>query len=87
MPPGAINDLFARLGARAGLARQVSPHMCRHAYGSNLVDAGATLDEVQELLRHAQPSSSAVYLHPSAQRVRAAVDRVPSPRLGEEGQR
>jgi site-specific recombinase XerD len=87
MPPGAVNDLLARLEKRAGLARHVKPHMCRHAYGSNLVDAGATLDEVQELLRHAQASSSAVYMHPSAQRLRAAVERVPSPRQSGEGQR
>jgi integrase/recombinase XerD len=50
------------------------------------LDAGATLDEAQELLRHAQ-ASSAVYMHPSAQRHRAAVERVPSPRLSEDGQR
>lgn len=83
MPPGAVNDLFARLGRRAGLGRRVTPHMCRHAYGSNLIDAGATLDEAQELLRHALPSSTSVYLHPSQQRLRAAVERVPSHRAPE----
>jgi integrase/recombinase XerD len=80
MPPGAVNDLFSRLGARAGLDRQVTPHMCRHAFGSNLVDAGASLEETQELMRHALPSSTSVYLHPSQQRLRAAVEQVPSPR-------
>jgi site-specific recombinase XerD len=48
MPPGAVNDLLTRLEKRAGLARHVKPHMCRHAYGSNLMDAGATLEEAQE---------------------------------------
>jgi integrase/recombinase XerD len=83
MPPGAVNGLFTRLGQRAGLERRVTPHMCRHAYGSNLIDAGATLDEAQELLRHALPSSTSVYLHPSQQRLRAAVERVPSHRAPE----
>jgi integrase/recombinase XerD len=86
MPPGAVNDLLARLEKRAGLTRHVKPHMCRQAMAATSLDAGATLDEAQELLRHAQ-ASSAVYMHPSAQRHRAAVERVPSPRLSEDGQR
>lgn len=78
--PNAINDLFTGLGGRAKLSRSVSPHMCRHAFASNLVDSGAMLDEVQELLGHASVSSSQRYLHPDRARVRAAIDRVPSPR-------
>ena len=80
MPPEAIGELFTALSARAGLARIVSPHKGRHAFGGNLGDAGAKLDEIQQLLGHASPSSSQVYLHPSAARLRAAVDRVPLPR-------
>jgi site-specific recombinase XerD len=52
----------------------------RHAFGSNLADAGAALDEIQELLGHAAAASSAVYLHPDPGRLRDAVERVPSPR-------
>jgi site-specific recombinase XerD len=55
----------------------------RHAFGSNLADAGALLDEIQRLLGHASPSSSQVYLHPSQARLRAAVERVPLPREAE----
>lgn len=80
MPPDAINALVTAAGRRAGLGRQVTPHQLRHAFGSNLVDAGGTIDEVQELLGHASPSSTEVYLHPDPGRLRAAVDRVPSPR-------
>jgi site-specific recombinase XerD len=58
----------------------VTPHQLRHAFGSNLVDAGGSLDEVQELLGHASLSATEVYLHPDPGRLRAAVDRVPSPR-------
>jgi len=81
MGPDAINDVIRALVARAGLDRPVTPHMLRHAYGSNLMDAGAALDEVQELLGHASPSSTQVYLHPDPARLRAAVEQVPSPRL------
>jgi integrase/recombinase XerD len=78
--PEAIGELFRALSARAGLARRVSPHKGRHAFASNLAEAGALLDEIQHLLGHASPSSSQVYIHPSAARLRAAVERVPLPR-------
>jgi integrase/recombinase XerD len=58
----------------------VRPHQLRHAYGSNVVDAGAGIDVVADLLGHAAVSSSQIYLHPDASRLRAAVDAVPSPR-------
>jgi site-specific recombinase XerD len=78
--PEAVGELFEALSARAGLAGAVTPHRCRHAFGSSLADAGALLDEIQRLLGHASPSSSQVYIHPSASRLRAAVERVPLPR-------
>ncbi|KOG52059.1 recombinase XerD [Streptomyces griseoflavus] len=84
MPPGAINDLVTRLEKRAGLTRHIKPHMCRHAFGSNVADAGGTWEEVSELLRHEDPGSAAVYMHPSEARLREAVERVPSPRGIEE---
>lgn len=80
MPPDAVNELFDALCRRAGLPRRVTPHMCRHAFASNLADSGALLDEIQRLLGHASLASSQPYLHPSAARMRAAVERVPSPR-------
>jgi integrase/recombinase XerD len=78
--PGAINELFTALSARAGLARVVTPHRCRHAFASNLAEAGAMLDEIQRLLGHASPSSSQVYLHPRPESLRAAVEKVAIPR-------
>jgi len=54
--------------------------MLRHSYASNIADAGGALDEIQTLLGHKRPSSAEPYLHPSAARLRAAVDRVGTPR-------
>ena len=80
MPPDAVNALTAACSRRAGLARVVTPHQLRHAFGSNLADAGGGLDEIQELLGHASLSSTQIYMHPDPGRLRAAVDLVPSPR-------
>jgi len=47
---------------------------------TNVAAAGGTLDEIRELLGHAAITSSQVYLHPSPDRLRSAVDRVQLPR-------
>lgn len=80
MPPDAVNAIVSAAARRAGLSRAVTPHQLRHAFGSNLIDAGGTIDEVQELLGHASLSSTGVYVHPDPGRLRAAIDQVPSPR-------
>nr|WP_069162957.1 site-specific integrase [Nocardia altamirensis] len=85
MTPDALNELFESLCRRAQLTRSVSPHQGRHGFASNLADSGAVLDEIQALLGHASPSSAEPYLHPSQARLRAAIERVPSPRELTEG--
>jgi integrase/recombinase XerD len=80
MRPGALNDLLAALSRRAGLARRARPHMARHSFATNVAGAGATLDEIRDLLGHASFTASQVYLHPGPERLREAVARVPVPR-------
>lgn len=80
MRPDAINEFMSACSRRAGLGRVARPHQLRHAFGSNLADAGGGLDEIAELLGHASMSSSQVYLHPDPARLREAIDRVASPR-------
>jgi integrase/recombinase XerD len=76
----AVNDLVAAAAQRAGLGGPPTPHQLRHAFASNVLDAGGSVDEAQELLGHASVSSTEVYTHPDPARLRAAVDAVPSPR-------
>lgn len=82
MRPDAVNDLLRAASERAGLAAAVSPHQLRHAFGSNLADAGGRLDEIAALLGHRCIASSQVYLHPDPARLRRAVEAVPTPRAG-----
>ena len=76
----AVNELVAAASRRAGLDPVLRPHQMRHAFASNVLDAGGAIDEAQELLGHASLSSTQVYAHPDPARLRAAVDAVPSPR-------
>jgi integrase/recombinase XerD len=80
MRPKALNELLSDLSRRAGLERGIHPHQLRHAMASNVAAAGGTLDEIRDLLGHAFITSSQVYLHPSPDRLRDAVDRVDLPR-------
>ena len=58
----------------------------RHAFASNVLDAGGALDEVQDLLGHASIGSTQIYAHPATERLRRAVERVPSPRVQAVGE-
>ncbi|WP_433512923.1 tyrosine-type recombinase/integrase [Nonomuraea sp. CA-143628] len=80
MPPEALNELLTALTRRCGLDRKVTPHMLRHAFAGNILDAGGSVDELQSLLGHATLASTRPYLHPAAARLRAAVERVSRPR-------
>jgi integrase/recombinase XerD len=75
----AINELTGAASRRAGIDPPVRPHQLRHAFGSNVADAGNGIDVVADLLGHRWVSSSQVYIHPDPARLREAVDRVPSP--------
>jgi integrase/recombinase XerD len=76
----AVNELISAAARRAGIDSPPRPHQLRHAFASNVLDAGGTLDEAQDLLGHLSVSSTQVYAHPDPARLRAAVDAVPSPR-------
>lgn len=58
-----VRAMVKRLAKKAGIQKDVHPHMLRHTYATQLLNEGLSIREVQELLGHADVSTTMIYTH------------------------
>lgn len=76
-----LREILIEIASRTSVEKRVYPHLFRHSFATHLLNGGADLRAVQELLGHANLATTQIYTHVSKKRIREVYERA-HPRAG-----
>ncbi|NCC51977.1 MAG: tyrosine recombinase XerC [Spartobacteria bacterium] len=75
LTPRSIERMFKKYAPLAGLNPNITPHVMRHSFATHMLDNGADLRSVQELLGHASLSTTQIYTHITVERLKEVYEQ------------
>lgn len=69
-----VFNIIKTASRSAGITKQISPHTLRHSYATHLLEGGANIRQVQELLGHESIETTEIYTHLDSHRLRSVVE-------------